>query len=127
MFRKKTTKDSLFIRTLQWASDRGSVGFKMDELEAAVAVDDGGFVWVKRMMLGEINGEAPLITHLGSRHTGGEYQYFITGSGASALMDYLELKEARESSTQAKYIAISSLVIATMVGIAQIIVQICFK
>jgi hypothetical protein len=126
MFSKKKAKDPLFIRTLQWASDRGSVGFKMDELKAAVAYDDGEIVWVKRMMLGEINGEPPLIANLGSYHTGGEYLYFITGSGASALMDYLELKEARESSKHAMFIAMGSLFIATLVGIAQIVVQIYF-
>ncbi len=124
MISKKTIKDPLFIRTLQWASDRGSTGFKMDELRTAVA-DDEEFVWVKRMMLGEINGEPPLIAHLGSHHTDGEYQYFITGSGSFALIDYLELKEARESSRQAMRTAIGSLIIATIVGIAQIVVQIC--
>jgi hypothetical protein len=127
MFRKRLTKEPLFIRALQWASDRGSVGFKIDDLEKAVTDDEGEWVWVQRMMLGEIHGEPPLIAHLGSHHTGGgEYAYFITSSGASALVDYLELKEARESSKQAMYIAIGSLIIATLVGIAQIIVQICF-
>lgn len=127
MFKKKITKDPLYIRALQWASDRGSVGFKMGELKAAVAEDEGEWVWVVRMMTGEINGDPPLIFHLGPRHQGGEYTYFLTGSGASALLDYLELKEARESSRQAMYIAIGSLMVATIVGIVQIIVQICSR
>lgn len=128
MFKKRSTKEALFIRVLQWASDRGSAGFKMNELKEAVTENDGEWAWVQRMMLGEINGEPPLVAHLGSHHKGdGEYDYFITSSGASALMDYLELKEARESSRQAMYIAIGSLVVATLVGGAQIFVQICFK
>lgn len=126
MFGKKNTKDPLLIHALQWASDRGSAGFKMGELKAAVTDDQEEWVWVQRMMLGEINGEPTLITHLGAHHTGGEYSYFISGSGASLLMDYLELKEARESSKQAMYIAIGSLFIATFVGIAQIVVQVYF-
>ena len=45
----------------------------------------------------------------------------------SKVTDYEELKEARESSKRAMYIAIGSLIIATMVGIAQIIIQIYFR
>lgn len=42
----------------------------------------------------------------------------------SKVTDYEELKEARESSRRAMYIAIGSLIIAALVGIAQILVQI---
>ena len=42
----------------------------------------------------------------------------------SMVTNYDELKEARESSKRAMYIAIGSLSIATLVGITQIIVQI---
>lgn len=45
----------------------------------------------------------------------------------SKVTDYEELKEARESSRKAMYIAIGSLAIATIVGIAQILVQIYFR
>lgn len=63
-------------------------------------------------------------------------QFFRTGKEGkwippldlvSKVTDYEELKEARESSRRAMYIAIGSLIVATIVGIAQIIVQICFK
>ncbi|HEY4519609.1 MAG TPA: hypothetical protein VJH33_01045 [Candidatus Paceibacterota bacterium] len=45
----------------------------------------------------------------------------------SMVTDYDELREARESSRKAMYIAIGSLIVATLVGIAQIIVQIYYK
>lgn len=45
----------------------------------------------------------------------------------SKVTDYEELKEAREASKNAMHIAIGSLAIATLVGVAQIAVQICFK
>jgi len=45
----------------------------------------------------------------------------------SMVTDYDELREARESSRKAMYIAIGSLSIATLVGVAQIIVQICYN
>lgn len=125
--RNEKNKDPLYIRALQWASDRGSSGFKMNELKEAVAEDEEEWAWVQRMMIGEINGEPTLIFHLGPHHTGGEYTYSLTSSGASALLDYLELREARKSSKQAMYVAIASLGIATLVGIAQIVVQIWFK
>lgn len=45
----------------------------------------------------------------------------------SMVTDYDELKEARESSKKAMRIATASLFLATLVGIAQIILQICFR
>lgn len=44
----------------------------------------------------------------------------------SMVTDYDELREARESSRKAMYTAIGSLIIATIVGIAQIFVQIYY-
>jgi len=122
---KANSDNTLFIRTLQWASDRGSAGFTLSELKAAVTTDEGEWIWVQRMMLGEINGDPPLIFHLGAHHKGeGEYTYFLTGSGASALMDYLELKEARKNAFSAMKWAIASFTLATIVGIAQIVIGI---
>lgn len=113
----------LFQRTLKWASDRGSVGFKMSELKSACAKDEEEWTWIQRFMMGEINGDPPLIFHLGGRHKGdGEYTYFLTGSGASAYMDYVELKDSRESAQSAMRWAIASFVLAAGVGILQIIV-----
>jgi hypothetical protein len=124
MFKKKVVKESLFIRTLQWASNRGSVGFKMQELRDAVIENEEEWIWVKRMMFGEINGDAPLICHLGGHHKGdGEYSYFLTGSGASALMDYIELKEARQNAKSAMRWAVASFTLAVIVGLAQILVS----
>lgn len=121
--KKMAANDTLFIRTLQWASDRGSVGFKVGELKAAVTTDEEEWVWVQRMMFGEINQDPPLISHLGAHHKGdGEYNYFLTGSGASALMDYLELREARENAQNAMWWAIASFSLAIVVGFSQIFV-----
>jgi hypothetical protein len=121
------TEKSLYIRALLWASDRGSVGFTMDELRATVTEDEGEWLWVQRMLLGEINGDPPLIFHLGTHNNSTEWRYYLTGSGAARVLDYLELKEARGSSKKATYIAIGSLSIAILVGIAQIVIQICYK
>lgn len=128
MFKIKRTKnktvvseDLLLIKVLRWAYDRGSRGFLMSELYDAVAATQKDKMWIGRMMMGEINGEPHLIMHMGSRHTGGEYLYFITSTGATTLIDYLELKEARESSKEAKKIATWSIGIAIVVGIFQIL------
>jgi hypothetical protein len=48
----------------------------------------------------------------------------LSEKGMSSAIDYLELSEARKNSRQAMWIAIGSLVLATIVGIAQIYVQI---
>ncbi|OGG54853.1 hypothetical protein A3C20_00345 [Candidatus Kaiserbacteria bacterium RIFCSPHIGHO2_02_FULL_55_25] len=128
MFRKKAEKEKLFIRVLQWASDRGSAGFKLNELKKAIADDEEEWTWIQRMVLGEIHGNPILIAHLGSHHKKeGEYNYFITGAGASALVDYVALREARKSSHSATIwaavsfgVAIVSLLIAAIVGGFQI-------
>ena len=127
MFTKTVNKEPLIIRALQWASDRGSVGFELTELKTAIAEDEGEWEWIRRMMLGEINGNTPFIYHLGRMNQEGKWIYFLTNSGAIALMDYFELKEARDSSRRATYIAIGSLIIATLVGIAQIVVQVVYQ
>lgn len=120
MFQKNKV-NPLFIRTLQWAYDRGSVGFKLNELKEAVTSNEGEWVWVQRMMLGEIHGDPPLISHLGAHHIKeGEYDYFLTGSGASALVDYLELKESRKNANTAMGWAIASFMLAAVVGGFQI-------
>ncbi|MFA6158343.1 MAG: hypothetical protein WC763_01830 [Candidatus Paceibacterota bacterium] len=124
---KNNSKEPLHVRALQWAFDRGSLGFKINELKEAITSNEDEWIWIKRMMLGEIQGEPPLIAHLGTHHTGnGEYLYFVTSSGASTLVSYIELREAKKSSDRAKYIAISSLVIAILGSVAEILVQICF-
>ncbi len=119
---RNNSKDKyLFTRVLKWASDRGSVGFTMSELQAACANDDEEWTWIQRFMMGEIQGDPPLIAHLGSHHKGdGEHRYFLSGSGASTYIDYLELQEARENSRNAMRWAIASFLLAALVGGAQI-------
>jgi hypothetical protein len=117
---KKINPDQkIFIRTLQWASDRGPTGFSISELKAATTTSEEEWTWVKRMFLGEINGEPALIYHDGVARDGG-YRYFLTGSGATVLMDYLELKQARESAKSAMRWATASLLLAAFVGFIQI-------
>lgn len=111
----------LFIRVLKWASDRGSAGFKIDQLKDACANDEEEWLWIKRFMMGEISGESPIIAHLGGHHKGdGEYLYFLTASGASAYIDYLELSDARKNASEAMKWAIASLLLAAIVGAVQI-------
>lgn len=122
MGNKKNSQDKyLFTRVLKWASDRGSVGFTMNELKTACAKDEEEWIWIQRFMMGEIQGDPPLIAHLGSHHKGdGEYKYFLSGSGASTYIDYLELQEARANSRNAMRWAVASFLLATLVGGAQI-------
>lgn len=61
------------------------------------------------------------------KESGGNVFWTAPSELVSMVTDYDELKEARESSRKAMYIAIGSLVLATLVGIVQIIVQICYR
>lgn len=118
------SEDSIYIRTLKWASARGTAGFLLDELKIAVAHNEEEWIWIRRMFLGEINGEPVLIAHNGTSSNGGHYRYFLSASGAAAAIDYTELKEARASGKLATKLSIAAILIGVVVGIAQIYFQV---
>ncbi len=73
------------------------------------------------MMMGQINGDPPLIYYLVNEiNSTGRQRYYITASGAAVLMDYLELNEARESAKEARCYAIIAIIISVVVGAIQI-------
>jgi hypothetical protein len=84
--------------------------------------------WVRKVFLTTSDADRKFFEILRNDETTtpNVYYYSLNEKGMSAVVDYLELKEARKSGKNAMYIAVGSLVIATIVGIAQIVVQIFF-
>lgn len=123
------TKESLYIKILLWAYENSAQGFSEQELFEKFEIVPGSVnykLYLKFFRDGNSSsGNPAIIDYFDTRNN--ITFWCLTEKGMSAAIDYLDLKEARESSKEAMYIAIGSLIIATLVGIAQIIVQICFR
>jgi hypothetical protein len=114
------TKDHIYIQILTWAYDKQQTGFTREEMNEKFNLKGELFTWVNEAFFFGTNDDRPLMSVLIRRE---EKDYFaLSGKGISAAIDYLELKEARESSKEARMIAIISIIIGIIVGIAQIIV-----
>ncbi len=123
------TEESLYIKVLIWTYNNSVNGFTEQNLLDQFKIDVGSNEYKQYLKFfrngSDFNGNPPLIDDFNNKD--GISYWCLTDRGMSAAIDYLDLKEARENSRQAMYIAIGSLIIATAVGIAQIIVQICFN
>lgn len=119
------TDKKLFVKILTWAFERQD-GFAEQELidEFEIRVSDSKYRWFLMVFKEGTNDKPPLLKHFADKKGVGYWS--LSDKGMSAAIDYIELKEARESSKKAMYIATGSLLVAILVGIAQIIVQICF-
>jgi hypothetical protein len=112
-----------------WAYDRtadGS-GFTENELLKEFDLHDGPgekYRLYRKLFLEGTNDDRPVIVHLYNKQLAtGEVGYWcLSDKGMASAIDYLDLKEARESSKSAKEIAFWSIGIAVVVGILQIII-----
>lgn len=120
-------KENLYIRILLWVYERQETGFAWKELGKEFNLNDLQDNWIKKIFLTTSYADRKFIEILRNDQsvTPNVYYYSLNEKGMSAVIDYQELKEARESSRDAKFIAIGSLALATIVGIAQIVVQFC--
>lgn len=121
------TNDSLYIKILLWAYEHHD-GFCEQDLidEFKLRDEDWKYRWFLTIFKNGTNDNTPMMVHMYNKKVGvNEVGYWgLSEKGMSAVIDYLELSEARKNSRQAMWIAIGSLMLATIVGIAQIYVQI---
>lgn len=112
------------IAAARYCVENSEKGFDLEDLKKHIqsiySVSDGHFLQFIQEELQSPSGRKFSRSGIGGR-------WIAPLDLVAKVTDYEELKEARESSRRAMYIAIGSLVIATTVGIAQILVQICFK
>lgn len=119
------TEDSLYIKILLWAYKKQESGFTQQEMFDDIKIAENKKMWILNMFFSSAQGERPLIGHQISKE--GKDYYSLTEKGMAASIDYMELKEAQAGGERATKIAIISIMIGVIVGITQIIVQICFK
>jgi len=114
-------KEPWQIAAARYCVENSEKGFIQEDLknyiQSIYSVSDGHFSQF-------IEEELQLPTGRMYSRTGREGKWIPPLDLVSKVTDYEELKEARESSRKAMYIAVGSLIIATIVGIAQILVQI---
>lgn len=121
------SEESLYIKILLWAYKHHEGFREVDLIEHfKLQESDWKYRWFLAVFKNGTNDNTPMLIHMYNKRDGqNEIGYWgLSEKGMSAAIDYLELKEARESSRHAMWIAVGSLVIATLVGIAQIYVQI---
>jgi hypothetical protein len=110
--------ENLYIEILLWAYNKGQTGFTREELMEAFNLSGDLEAWIREIFFRGGDNDRPIIGRLN------DHLYSLTDKGMSAAIDYIELKEARESSKRAMYIDIGSLILATIVGITQILISI---
>jgi len=127
--RKQTVQESLYVRILVWAFEQRQ-GFSEQQLLDEFDIKGGTetYQWYQHVFRFGTNDNPAMLVHFCTRRVDGNDIGFqcLSEKGMSAAIDYLELREARESSRKAMFIATGSLILATLVGIAQICVQVWY-
>ena len=123
----ENTEKTLYIRILIWAYNKQEKGFSWEELRTAFKLNYDQEQWVLKIFRSNMPRNENLIDHLTYYNDENEHLYVITAKGTSAAINYLNLKEAEKSSKRAELIAKTAIIIGIIVGLAQIIVTICYK
>lgn len=110
-------EESLYIEILRWAYEKQADGFTEEELLAKFQLNytDGRKWYTKVFRDGPV-----LIDPINYSD-----KWTLTAEGMSSAVNYLNLKEAQESGKQAKRLALWSIGIGIVVGLAQIVIQFC--
>lgn len=123
------TEESFYVQILLWAYDKtaAGVGFTENELLTHFDLKNGSgekYRLYLKLFRDGTNDNHPVIDHFYNKQTEtGEVGYWcLSDKGMASAIDYIDLKEARESSKSAKAIAVWSIGIAIVVGILQILV-----
>lgn len=115
------TEESLYIKILTWAYEK-SAGFTDGEILEKFKLKDGSGANYKIYIKLFRNGTNPLI-NAEYDYTTDTHTYYLSDRGMSAVVDYLDLKEARDSSEDAKRWAMWSIWTAIIIGIAQVVLS----
>jgi hypothetical protein len=121
------TEEGLYIRILIWAYNRQESGFTWDDLKREFELNSDQEQWVQKIFRSNMPTGDNLIDHLDYARGHDIHTLVITSKGISAAVQYLNLKEAEGNGKRAEKIAIASIIIGILVGIASIIVNICFR
>jgi len=120
------TEESFYIKILIWAFSK-TKGFTEGELFQEFKILPGSteyYLYLKLFKDGNSSSGNP--STIDQFEVRNNIAYCcLTDKGMASAIDYLDLKEARESSKEAKRLAMWSIWIAVIVGIFQIITSLC--
>ncbi len=116
------TEESLYIKILLWAYDRQALGFREEELISHFELNKSPELraWYQTTFRHGTNDNHAMIANF--IYANNAHLFSLSEKGMSAAIDYLDLRDARENSRDAKIIALWSIWIAVIVGIFQIII-----
>lgn len=114
------TKNSKYLKILLWAYKKQETGFFEEDLLTEFSLQKKEErEWYARTFKQGQPGDRLIEFFLGTE----EHKCFITAKGISAVIEYLNLEEAKKSSKRAEKIALIAIGIGIIVGIAQIIIS----
>lgn len=116
----KLNDNELFIKVLLWAYSRQEKLFEVNELRDALGITDEIYPWFYKVFLEGTNDSPPLIGV--AKYEDNRHYYVLSARGIQVVVDYIELSEARKSSTTALRLAIAAIIISIIVGCVQIFV-----
>ena len=102
-FWKNMSKDDFYVRVLRWAKKKGSEGFSLSDIEKDLSLTKNQFQLIDHTA----NVDESVFVGPDS-HTS---KYELSFEGYFKLLEYDELQEARESARQARFYAISAMVL----------------
>lgn len=121
------TEKSLYIRILIWAYNKQEKGFTWGELHNAFNLNDAQQQWVEKIFHSNMPSSENLVDHLNFSSFNGGNLLVMTAKGTSLAIDYLNLKEAERSGKRAEKIAVVAIIVGIVVGLAQIVITICYR
>lgn len=119
------TEESLYVKIITWAYEKSATGFTDQELLDKFSLKEGNGeqykMYVKIFRNGTIDNPSLIDQY---KYEDNKHYFCLSERGMAAAIDYLDLKEARESSKEAKTLAMWSIWIAILVGLAQVVLAI---
>lgn len=118
------TEESFYIKILLWAFNKKD-GFTEQELLDEFNIENESVEYFKYIRLfkdgNPMSGKPSIVTNFAN--IGNITYWCLTDTGESSAVDYLDLKETRENSSEAKKLAITSIWISIAVGVISIVVS----
>ena len=112
---KTQQSDDFYVRVLRWAKEKGSEGFSLSDMEKDLPLTNMQFTLIDHTA----NVDEAVFVRPDS-HTS---KYELSFEGYFKLLEYDELQEARESARQARFYAISAMVLTA----SSILIDVYFR
>lgn len=101
-----------YIKILEWAYEKHQEGFTLNELKHALDVTDKEWEWWKTVFITTSENDRKLIELFQTSENSEEKKYTLNDKGMLAVVNYRELKQARDESKKANTRAILSALLA---------------